>query len=775
VASRAVNRRRELFKEGERLGLDDLSKGLSCCIEVLILWHDHVGWRRDLYRWSTALLKKVAASGGIETQMRTAKAYFTNCRQHAIKPRSGGWKGFPSVPLPPGSSVMERRRIYHQVSRVSRSLRGPTASVVRSALQEHWDLSQSCFRTSPAIRQKFRKFVRSHFGPSFQGNFGAVGASASFLMGADQGGAAGEIRELTEAYSGREVTWIGLQEAAAALPSFVVGACPKVFDVESCRVRLVDSEARLTGRFVKTQPLVSLLFPFDKDSGLSLEDWEAKREVLFSLAASWESIDLSSSPRCRQVQIEERGFKVRVATPLEAPFRYLLSAVNEGLLSLLEAVPETVNSLHGRAASFLAWHRGKLRSAVFSADLRSATDRFPQDLMSDAVDVLSEEWPSEMRALALRAVAPHLMTRSPLLGGPRRALTRRGILMGSPISWPLLAIYSTWLHFESGSDGWFGVCGDDYIGCHSRASFKKYLRLRRMTGALGSPGKDIMGFEGVGVFAEDLVSVMRRRVVPTCSIRAVLGDPKSGLPAWTQGPEVAKALEGFAPMARLHRLCSVVHSRQVRLLRQNGIDPFAPRWIGGGGFPGICTRPTARLARIAVSQRREDVVRWTTSFAACWQPLSGSGLLSAAVEEDINRHSDFEVETSVKGQWGPLRDIVSSRMGQLAWSFTLAGIVGVNRRLGLTDVASKIRLTKEEITSKGWWLGGQRIKDGDGIRYRLEKLEPKSKPIPFPPLSVSVLFCGPAPFKRLPRRKRSGPGSEGWGDRRRARLEVNPK
>ena len=153
---------------------------------------------------------------------------------------------------------------------------------------------------------------------------------------------------------------------------------------------------------------------------------------------------------------------------------------------------------------------------MFSADLKSATDYFPQDLMVAGVQGLTKGWPPFWRKLFLRGVGPHEMTSH---CGSQTQVTSRGISMGSPVSWPLLSMYSAWLHHRSRSDGWYAVCGDDYLGCHTYATYRRYCEARRQTGAVGSPGKDLICRGSVGVFAEELVTVGRCRWVPTASVR----------------------------------------------------------------------------------------------------------------------------------------------------------------------------------------------------------------------------------------------------------------
>jgi hypothetical protein len=626
------------------------------------------------------------------------------------------------------------------------------------------------FKTPDEIMARWKRYLRFRFGGSTSSSPTGVGASSSFLFTKAKGGAASEIQDITNSFREKMISAVELSELASRLPSFLhqLAGTKVLINWEAVRCRLVVHGSRNSGLLPKF-PTEIAVFPYDKESEMSLEDWEARREVLFAVLACWEAVNLSELPRCRQVAVKERGWKVRVATPLEAANRYLLSMINGALLSGLESVPQVVSALHGCPAEKLDWSVGRKRHKVFSADLKTATDRLPHDLMLAAIDVLGESWPDELLVLSRRAVGPHVMT----CHDGEEIVTSRGILMGSPISWPLLSMYSAFLHAESGSDGWYAVCGDDYIGCHDDASYRRYKSIREATGALGSPGKDLMTKTSVGVFAEELVSVGRCRCIPTASVRAVLGDPKSGQPAWSQGPEVSQALSRLALTGgEQHRIVRAVHSNSVNKLLRCGIDPFGPRWIGGAGFPGIPSQRTLVRARVLVSQSIKQVTTWVANFNAAWATSGTSSLLCDAVAEDLAYHADFEIESDRDGEWGPLKDVVSLRMASLSWPYFLAGVERPLPRVVLSITAGRIRSVSEEISRKGYWLDpAEKIVRGDGIVSRLQKLEPMTRPIPFRPILSKIQFAGPAYDSFKVSKARSGPGSPGWGPpRKKARL-----
>lgn len=754
---------------GAKSGLTDLASGLDACIEILVAAHENrTAWK--LRRWAMALIRFVSNFPSIEVQMAEAKSYFARCRRFALDAGHEDWGVAPPVPMLGGKTI-DRRKILHQISRTSRSLRTATPKVVSDSLEAHFALASDRFETPELLRKSWKQFLRRRFGADVVATFGPVGTAASYLRRLHEGGSSAEVREITDRFRAQELSLYELQEVRRKAPSFLTELVTKVadFSVLEPKVR-THKKARVMGVLPRYR-LDTVFFLYDKKSELSEEDWEATREVLFALFACWFEIDWQALPICRQVAVRERGFKVRVATPLQAPFRYLLSVINAALLKKLEEDPRVVSALHGCPAEKLDWSLGVRGNLVFSADLKSATDHFPQDLMMDAADVLSENWPVELRALFQRAVGPHVLFSSQ---GDRSVTTCRGILMGSPVSWPLLSIYSSWLHQESGSVGWMAVCGDDYIGCHTYPTYRKYLAIRKATGGIGSEGKDFLGHQSVGVFAEELVTVGRCRWVPTVSVRAVLGDPKSGLPAWSQGPEVSEALRRLNLSRRdSGRLCEKLHRLQFLRLRRFRIDPFAPRWIGGAGFPGVPLQASLVRARRMMSQAQQQIIAWVTAYEMAWTTECSSSLLTAAVSEDINRNREFQLGGAEEDGWVPARDVVTSRAASLSWPFYLAGASQRQLRVELRSLSVRILSLNEEIAQRGYWVSsGERVVHGEGLVSALEAIEPRLKPIPFTPILQSLKLFGTSLEYFQARKRSTGPESTTGESRSRKRARL---
>nr|DAZ87253.1 TPA_asm: RNA-dependent polymerase [Halia narna-like virus] len=722
--------------------LRDLVKGLDCVITIVVKGR-HTKYRSKMCRWAVALYEHVYKAGPEPaTRMRAAKDYFTQCRLRAIEGRFGSWGEFPQVPFRSQDETWVKRQILHQISRTARSLREADAKVVSDSLETHFELSTREFETPENLRTSFADFCADRFGGGLGGSLGAVGPSSSFLKKRSDGGAPDEIREITDNFRKREVSPTELDQVVRLAYDLDIGREFKIVNT-----RFISSISPPGGRsrrfgLFKRYPLEDLLFPFEKEYEIKMEDWINIQEILFSVVACREAVGLTDLPKCRQVPVVERGWKVRVCTPLEAAHRYLLGVINSALLDALERVPEVVGSLHGNAAEKLDWSKGRRTNLVFSADLKSATDYLPQDLVLAAANRLSEGWPPFWAKLFTRAVGPHILTSA---DGKREQVTSRGILMGSPVSWPLLSMYSAWLHHESGSDGWYGVCGDDYIGCHTYGTYRKYLAVRSATGGVGSPGKDALGTQSVGVFAEELVTVGRCRWIPTVSVRAVMADPKSGLPSWSQGPAVSAALDPLKwDPGTVRRVCSHLHKATYKHLYRAGIEPTGPRWVGCAGFPGLPSKNGLYRARVMASQSSDIVIKWVTHLEMVWNAPVDVPAVRKAIDKEFGfRQYDFLTYRKPlrEGEgFGPLRDVISSRAAQLSWPFFLGGATQrLPSRPSLARVKRVIHRVISEITERGRWLSAEEvIHSPEGICTLLDQLEPRCRQVPF--RSYQVFF-----------------------------------
>lgn len=725
VTSRCLLERYGL--RGEHLHVcSDVVLGFETLLDILRVSWRNKSWERKFTRWLIERLDVVTREVrelGVPKGMRNFKAFLASLRERALDGTRGS-----SCPLPKGISRVESRRLLMQVSRVSRSLRAPEGDVLKEALDQHRNVLSGTFETPLEDLQSIRAFARE-MSRGATVSFGTLSEAASYQRVTSRGGALEELREIVDAFRAKLVSHLEVREMAARLPQelfggHVIADWSRIAATFGSHYRASGSSA--SGRLIKL-PLEELLFTYDKRTEVSLEDWEVTREHLFALAACSIEVNLEELPRCRQSVIAERGYKTRVVTPGEAPFMYLLSVVNKGLLDMVKQHPALASSQLGRPVDHLDWSEGRRYGLVFSADLKSATDLVPQDLAAAVVDTLVENWPPYLAALARRSVGQFRMGLSKDLGGGE-LVTTRGIQMGVPTSWPVLNLYSAWLHKASGSDGWFSVCGDDYLGCHTYASYRKYLAARTRTGAVGSPGKDILSRESVGVFAEELVTVGRCRVLRTLPIRPLTGLPKDSTPAWRMGQTISALFDGlgWTPL-QVDGLVRRRFRTTFQLLTRMGVEPVGPRWCGCAGFPGIPSTRTLLTARRIISQSPSQIIDWLRRFGVAWSQAPSSYAVLAMTEDKMNRLAGegLPLQFGERAGYNPVSDLVSELIGAYSFAAGLAQPASREARAGGISLLSRtIKGLTSEVDQKGYWVNSGRVRDSQSLWAKVHEVTP---------------------------------------------------
>jgi hypothetical protein len=274
---------------------------------------------------------------------------------------------------------------------------------------------------------------------------------------------------------------------------------------------------------------------------------------------------------------------------------------------------------------------------IYSSDLSSATDRCHQDALVAILSTILQGWEIAeypiCDALALRLLGQHDL----YVGGACYNYNNRGILMGSPVSWPMLNI-ANFFCFALSLGGSvkgrpFGyvrdrireaercarICGDDLLAVIPRPVVEIYEKTLGSIGFEPSIPKSFVSSNG-GVFAEftfrakkkavevlDLFPPLtnRNRVVynhvfdgytTLGDIPAKLFTPRGGngrIPVIKLGPALTAHLEhvpsNFLPevLRSVKRLMGKVMPGLVREAYKFGIDPGAPRALGGLELPWV--------------------------------------------------------------------------------------------------------------------------------------------------------------------------------------------
>nr|UUW21003.1 MAG: RNA-dependent RNA polymerase [Sanya narna-like virus 7] len=665
-------------------------------------------WARKTCCWLEVMLQH----NGMKYACTRAKELANAMRREALGLE---WKvryrhGFPCLaPL----SRRDRTVALFQLSKFARALPEPDDATCKAALLEHKRVLTTPHHTNPRTLLRLREYGRM-VGSQVRGirwSPGTPSYSASLEVSVAKGGVMAVVKTLSDSL--RDKTFQSWEEADAFASTF-----PQDLFAGYRMTPPVHEREELNTHF-PTRGEYCLFF-YRKEQELSFEDWELVRENLFSLAAAWNAVDWFGLPRCRRTVVRERGWKTRVVTPEEGAFGYLCSIGNSFLLKVLGSRDRIAGSLKGDPAGNINWS-GKRYGTVRSLDLKSASDYIPFDVSRALVTGILEGvcLPSFMKTLVYRALGSHFVVERE----GDSWYTSRGALMGNPMTWPILCLLVEFSHLQTGSDGFYAVNGDDYIGSHNLVTNARFGRTLTALGLETQPSKDYLTHNGWGVFSEQLVTVGRCRVYRTVAIRTLFAQG-GRQPRWTRGPEVSAELAG-AGVTSAHYLTRALFRRELLRLQRAGMDPFAPRWCGGAGFPGVPSNRSGRVARGILSQLPEKAFGWLSRMSLPWS------VRSCSLSEEVQRRIDAVIsETGCSFTRGdgtvPVSELVGSVMGHLSGAYALAGASSnKDYRLSLTHVCRAVSLVRSEVVQTAFWVPNESVRRWRVLDQRSRDIEPR--------------------------------------------------
>jgi hypothetical protein len=177
----------------------------------------------------------------------------------------------------------------------------------------------------------------------------------------------------------------------------------------------------------------------------------------------------------------DKGHKARVVTVAQAGLVTQGSAINEFLIRILKNLGPCKQSLTGEPISpFLnrALEAGynEPERELYSADLKSASDYIPHDVAKTVVkaifNALREEDDCDLEEVQTWEDLSLILTGEMEVTYPDGSIidTKRGILMGLPLTWPILSFINLFCANKAQDDNMkrtdkiTAVCGDDLIG-----------------------------------------------------------------------------------------------------------------------------------------------------------------------------------------------------------------------------------------------------------------------------------------------------------------------
>lgn len=599
-----------------------------------------------------------------------------------------------------------------QISRAGRAMPPPGRPEIRKAAEDTRQCFQRPFISQTSDLQSFADYCRKEC-RAVQVWQRPLSLSASLGETRRGGGQAAEAKRAVDAFRAKPATLESVGEFIETVGRYDTLSGVGLFRgfppvTEESWVQL-NSGRRLR--------MDEVLFLGNQDIGLDV--WEVVREELFLLATAFITFDTLRPPRAKLHVVPERGWKCRSVSTEEWHFGVLSGIVGATLLEIVDNDPHRTYYRTGT----LKW--GSCRGRVLrSLDLKNASDMMPQDLclagMRGICDGLAV--PLWFRRIAMAAVGPRIMRYPDGL----ELFTQRGTLMGNPVTWPLLSLYVSWV-IRSNVPGrrFHAICGDDALVSVTWRENSALSSMFTRTGAVMSVGKDFATREGYGVFMEQLINPSRHHRHLSISIRALTGFRKGGsdAPSWMEGPSL-HSLAKIRPdlLWYLH----LVRGSDIAQLMQAGLDPFAPRWVGGGGFPGRPSQRSLRIARMMYSQNTETLLKWIAEFESLWS--SGRSVFGMAWDLILPIIQEFSRPCDDPAVGRTVKDFVVSFTAQFSTAWALCfGHYGL-KYPALKGLSRNILQLQRTISSRGYWVPHEYVRDKD-IVARLKEIEPRFHPM----------------------------------------------
>jgi hypothetical protein len=254
-------------------------------------------------------------------------------------------------------------------------------------------------------------------------------------------------------------------------------------------------------------------------------------------------------------------------------------------------------------------------------------------------------------------------------------VSKRGCLMGLPLSWFILSLVNLWAAETScrlaigdrkGVEDYFrlAICGDDLVSIMPKLAQWHYQNLITRVGSGLSAGKHLesdrllMFTEQAcvldlvqeraplntiaGRIGQTLTSLKAHHMVDAMPLKSLVYPShfsgmhsalNSELPTWAvSGPAISSAIPAWSSerVRKTVYLLSKALRPEFRLLRDLGIPPTLPRELGGGGFPGPtpdygfrkATQTWKRAITLAVLTGKGD---WARKLTNMWRVCGVAG------------------------------------------------------------------------------------------------------------------------------------------------------
>jgi hypothetical protein len=378
----------------------------------------------------------------------------------------------------------------------------------------------------------------------------------------------------------------------------------------------------------------------------------------------------------------EAGWKTRIVTISPAAMIVLGNPINDQLLKVLSALGPTQDALRSNTPARLVKRFAKANYSrdmeLYSADLSRATDYIPHQAAEAAWLGIAD---------ALKLSEKEVQLGKTILGPVELTYpdgtiitTKRGILMGRPIVWPILSLLNMWAaehRTNIRTRGTYSVCGDDLLGLWSDHQIQRYQRNLEILNLKRNPSKELRN-PNLGVFCEQHFTMSK----VTKPIPGTRGTEKYQLPTGLSIVHKPRLSAILAPsissmesktMTEVSVIETVIKD-QWRLLDKTqkrevvkycfsrwkttlgklttlGIDLGAPKILGGAGLPfGRISLATRRLAlEVFVTKRISPNPRLQTLWQVSANPhhMQQAAAQAVSLAEEVLNSAPADINEGI--------------------------------------------------------------------------------------------------------------------------------